>query len=309
MCKTGKYLIIISIKDPAVICYDTITGEIKYFDEMIDVFIKEIEGENVIGGFYLYQEMLYMASPVNNMMCRLNIESGDMQVFELPIESRCGCGGIMEYRDELWLLPYDGRVVVRWNPHTGEIREYTGFPQNYTCIHPGSGKECDKNPFFMPAFCEQHVYFPPYWANMYLKLNMDTGEFTQWEPPFAQDEKEIGCPFVRANESDVCGDYSVYSYTKKRIYHINLKTCEWSESEIQFDINEIKKNEAGFGKCSDKLRYACLETPFNLLESFLEGNMSGNSFDKEKQLQEYKRIIANSDGTCGKKIYEFIRRL
>ena len=58
---------------------------------------------------------------------------------------------------------------------------------------------------------------------------------------------------------------------------------------------------------SDWLSYACEENAFNSLSDFLDGTITGNEFDKERQIRAYGKIAANSDGTSGEKIYQFVR--
>ena len=58
---------------------------------------------------------------------------------------------------------------------------------------------------------------------------------------------------------------------------------------------------------SGRLKYACAESVFNSLDRFLDGATLGECFDKEKQLEAYREIAVNSDGSCGKKVYEYIK--
>ena len=47
---------------------------------------------------------------------------------------------------------------------------------------------------------------------------------------------------------------------------------------------------------------------FYSLEDFLDGKEIGAPFDKERQMRAFGEIAANHDGTCGEKIYEFMRK-
>lgn len=307
--KYERYLLLLPLKYPAIVRYDTVSGEIKYFSENIEVFNKEIDGQNAIGGFYLHQGILYIASPVNNMMYKLDVESGKIQVVELFIKSRCGCNCMVAYKENLWLLPYDGKVIVRWNPQTGETREYTGFPENFACIHPKYGKECEKLPFCMPAFFGEHLYLSPCYANMYLKMNVNTGEFTQWQPSFEDGKEKANSAFFWSRKDGMGSDFKIYSYTKKKLYSINLETYACKEIEIRFDKEEMKRHEPGFSKYSEQMKYVCVENAFNPLGNFLDDKITGGRFDKDYQLEAYREVVSNPDGSCGEKIYEFIKAL
>lgn len=215
----------------------------------------------------------------------------------------------------MWMLPYAGRAIVRWNAQTGETREYTGFPAEFVCIERGSGKECELRPFSTMAFYGDYLYLAPQQANMYLRLQIYTGQFEQWIPPFedmkeSSGKKGIAQPsgfFLHWKPEEPDGRLKVYSNTTQRLYHINMKTNKWEEMEIKFDVKELEEHEQGFGECSEILKYACAENVFNSLDKFIEGTTVGNPFDKKKQLEAYKRIAANSDGSCGKKIYEYMK--
>ena len=73
------------------------------------------------------------------------------------------------------------------------------------------------------------------------------------------------------------------------------------------DESELRRHVPGFCQMSEYDAYGCWEDAFNSLEDFVEGNLSGNLFDREKQLVAYSKIAANNDGTAGEKIYEDIR--
>ena len=63
----------------------------------------------------------------------------------------------------------------------------------------------------------------------------------------------------------------------------------------------------GFSEYSEWMMYACIEDAFNSLPDFLDGNITGNQFNIDRQLKAYSQIAANYDGTCGAKVYDFMR--
>lgn len=311
--KYEKYLLLIPLNYPAIVRYDTVTGKINYYDEHIDVFIKYKNGQNIVGNSLVYQDALYIASPTDNYVYKLNIESGQIQIIELSIQSRCGCFQLSEYKDEIWLLPYEGRVIVRWNPLTGKIREYSDFPDEFTCVNPANG--CEGPAFNNPAFYEDYMYLAPGWANMYLKLNINTGEFTAWQPQFDDDKAGHGIftneksTFLYKHPNESRNVFKLYSYTKQKLYSIdNIETAECKEIVFKFDVEELRDHEPGFCECSETLRYACVENYFNSLEAFLDGEIAGYKFDKSRQIAAYRAIAANYDGNCGQKTHEFIMK-
>ena len=182
--KFDKYLLLLPLNYPAIVRYDTETEEIRYFTDKIDVFIKERNGCKITGDAIVFQGNLLVASPTDNKVYKLNIESGESSVIELPIRSRCGGQVLVEHKGEIWIMPYDGQVIVRWNPITNEAREYEGFPKGFLCKNPMDGSECTEKPFCTPAFNGQYLYLLSFWSNMSLQLNIYTGEFREWKPPY-----------------------------------------------------------------------------------------------------------------------------
>lgn len=313
-CKYDKYLLLRPFKYPAIVRYDTTNGELKYFEGYNDIFIKMNEKNQLItGGIALYKEFVFLASPTDNFIYRLDISKGISKVIELPIKSRCGCASIAEHKGEFWLLPRNGKTIVRWNPDTGETKEYDNFPSNYECIDPIYGYVCEEYPFAGPAFYEEEIYLPPYWGNMYVKLNMKTGEMVEWKPSFEDGEGTeyfytTGKSTFIYCEPDETGEYfKIYSYPKRKLYHINLRTNTCEEINIKFDVDELKRHEPGFCEDSEWLKYCCHENSFNSLKNFLDGNITGNQFDKDKQLKAYREIASNSDGSCGQKLYKKLK--
>jgi hypothetical protein len=311
--KHHKYLILLPLKYPAVVRYDTVTGEIRYFKENIDVFVKEKDGQNITGGSLVYRDTVYIASPVDNMLYMLHIESGEIQIIQLPVKNMGGYMSLVVYMKEIWFLPYKGKYIVRWDPMTGEAREYTDFPKDFMGINPTNGCECEEYLFSIPAFYKEYMYLAPNWGNMYLKLNIDTGECIQWNPPFEDGEgKEYffttsKSSFLMRSEEEESSDFKIYSYPKRKLYSIKPAENTCKEIEINFDKEELRKHKAGFYEYSKELKYVCVENAFNSLSAFLDGVVAGRQFDENKQLAVYQEIVANMDGNCGNKIYEFTK--
>ena len=310
--KYEKYVLLIPLDYPAIVCYDTVTEEIRYFAENINVFVKEQNGEKIVGGSAICQGYLYIASPTDNSVYRLDIENGKSSVIEIPIRSRCGGHRLVEHRNELWILPYNGRFIVRWNPTTNETREYEGFPDKFVCINPIDSNKCEEQPFTMPAFYAEYLYLAPFWGNMFLKLNIKTGVFSQWMPAFDNEEADSQwghtALFLEHEPEKGASVFRIYSFSKGSIYKIDLAENACKEIEIRFNKNELEAGELGFFKYPDSYQYACIENYFNTLNKFLDKEIVGNQFDCEKQYDAYSVLNASNDGTCGTKVYRFIRQ-
>ena len=311
----GRYLFLIPSNYPAIVRYDTALDKIDYFREHLDIFIGSKNGARRVGRFCISKDYLFLASPVDNHILAIHTETGKIQVLTTGAQNNCGCINIIADREDLWLLPYEGKVITRWNPNSGRVWEYGEFPEEFKCFHPIGGYECEEKPFWYAAFDDEAVYLPQYWANMSLRLDKRTGKMSEWkincEPKkkngyYAMAGKMYFSKMVEEMDGNI---HQLFSIQDRKLYALNVKTDATKEIEIKFDINELKKHESGFAEISQWLKYACMENYFNTLPNFLEGNIIGSLYDREKQIHSYREITANHDGSCGRKVHEFVRKI
>lgn len=311
----GRYLFLIPNNYPAIVRYDTVTGKVEYYTDHLDVFIGNVEGQKRLGGFCVWKDYVYIASPVDNRVLAIHAETGKMQVMTIGAQNSCGCFNMIADKNELWLLPYFGKVITKWNPESGEVYEYDNCPEGLMCKHPILGYECEEVPFGFAAISEDYVYLPPYWGNMYVLLDKRTGKMTEWKAGCTglkdapsgyytiSGHAYFAGPVDESNEDMQC----LFSLQNRKLYKVNLRTNETWEISVEFEPDELKMYEPGFAESSEWLKYACQENAFNTLSDFLDGAITGGKFDSEKQIQAYGEIAANYDGTCGDKVHEFIR--
>lgn len=308
------YLFLIPRRYPAIVRYDTISGEVRYLDKHLDIFTGMVRGEWRIGGFCVHNGYLFIASPQDNRLLAIHAETGKEQILTTNAENMCGCFRLSSDGTDLWFLPYSGNIITRWNPESGEVREYADYPEGFQCKNFALGYECEEKAFNFAAFYDDYIFLPPFWANMYIKLDKETGKMTEWQPPFEQpDIWENGyffsggkAVFVRIHEDTDSAAYYLYSAFDRKLYDINFETNECKEIDKKLDLDELHKNEPGFQEYSEWQQYACKENVFNSLPNFLDGKIVGNQFDKDRAIRAYEKISANNDGTSGEKIYQFI---
>lgn len=308
-----RYLFLIPNQYPAIVRYDTVTDKVDYYREHLDVFTGDAGGKRRVGGFRIWKEYLFLASPVDNHVLAVHMESGRMQVMTTNAKNQCGCNDITADGNDLWLMPYEGRAITRWNPETGEMREYTDFPETFTCHQQLLGYECEELPFYHPVFDSQYVYLTPFCGNMYLRLDKETGEMTKWldrELPQGKNGYYVSSYhtyFVRKADGAQPDTYLLFSGWDKKLYTVHIRSGEFEEIPIHFDREELEEHEPGFCEFSQWLQYVCEENAFHTLPDFLDGRIAGEAFDQERQLKAYGVIAANNDGTCGEKLYTYIK--
>jgi len=310
-----NYIFLIPMRYPAIVRYDVLRDQINYIRGYNDVFVKNVDGEWRVGGSCVWNGILMIASPTDNRILMIDNEAIQVINLEINVENFRGCMGMVsDDMDNIWLLPYSGRVVLSWNPGTGKICEYSDLPQVFRCRNRISGYECEDKPFSWVVFYKDYVLFSPLLGNMFLRLDKKTGRMEEWKPPFTIIEEEIngyyGTQPVGAflNRTDTLGKWTFrfFSNPDRKLYEVNLETGEYKEILITFSLAELMEHESGFCEISEWLQYACVENAFNSLENFLDGNIVGKSFDREKQIHAYEQIIANNNGSSGEKIHQFV---
>lgn len=310
----GDSLFLIPNNYPAVVEYNTITGELKYYDQYLDIITEMVQGERRIGGFCVYKDFLFIASATSDYVVAICPSTGKEQVLSTNSDGFEGCVRLYTDGIDLWFLPFSVGKIVRWNPESGEKQEYGNYPKGLLCKYSTWGYECMDRPFSSVAFYGEYVYLAPYWANMYLKIDKRTGEILEWTPPFEElsgwkngyFSTGIKSNFVRPIEGTGGKVYRMFSFFDRKMYDVNLETNEYQEIAIEFNLGELCENEVGFAQCSEWLQYACVENAFNSLQHFLDGKIIGAPFDKDIALRAYERVAANNDGTSGTKIYYYV---
>lgn len=309
--RIGQYLFLVPNQYPAIVKYDTKENKVTYIKGYNEGFVQMVQGEWRIGGSCVWEHYLMLASPIDNHVIAIDSNTNQVQVMTTGARNSCGCMALIPNGSELWLLPFTGTVITCWNPKTGHVQEYSQIPEEFFCIHRPSGRKCMERPFYAAAFCEDKVFFSPYWGNAFLCLNRESGKLKEWKPPFPVPEKPkngyynswaVGC-FLYQTDTLGAGTYRFFSLADGKLYDVNLKTEEFQEIAVEFDLEELRRQEPGFSEESQWLQYCCMENCFNSLSSFLDGNVTGAAFDRDRQLRAFEKIAANHDGTSGEKIY------
>ena len=309
------YLFLIPENYPAVVRYNTVSGEVTYLEEHLDMIAETVQGERRQGGYCVHNGYLFIASVRNNFVLAIHVKTGKTQVLTINASHECGCKALVSDGTDLWFLPNCGTVIIRWNPESGEVEEYADYPADFQCKNPVLGYECQNNAFSSAAFYGDYVYLSPLWANMFIRLDRRNGRMTEWKPPFGQPDTWRSCYYLSRGRGGFCYAventdgkvYRVYSEYDRKYYDVNLDTEEYREIQVEFDLNELSDHESGFQEYSEWLQYACQENILNSLPAFLNGKVTGKQFDRERAISAYSRIAANCDGTSGEKIYGFLR--
>lgn len=315
----GNYILLWPDNYPYIVKYDTISGNIDYIDIHRDIHQAEVKGERRWGARRAVNRRILLASPVNDTVVSIDIDDSEAQAQILhsgaALTGGCMAMSLDPNLKDLWILPYEGNVITKWNPETGELKEYSGLPEGFTCTNRIHGYECMDLPFCNIAFEGDYMYLSPRWGNMFVRMERSTGRMEEWIPPFPlPEEVKSGYyndgsrgNFVKfIDEEGRLLHNNYFSYYDRKLYEIELSTGTYREIPIIYDREELETHEPGFCERSEWFPYAANENAFNSLRDFLDGTMVGDAFDKEKQLKAFEAVTANHDGTCGENIHRFV---
>lgn len=307
----GEYIFIFPNKYPSIVRFNMRTQEINYISISVanDIYIKEVNGERRLGGICLWNNNILVGSPDGSKILKIESNSLKTEVFELNIKG--GISGIIADRDDIWTVPYEGTIVTCWNSGTDKTIEYDAGIDGFMCIQRPFGYECVLKPFCTPIFYAKQVILPPNWGNKFVSVDKQSGIATEWELPIkiATESKNgytpswgAGC-FI-CNIADSVFRY--YADSSRQLYDIDIITKECKEVEFVFEKEELKQHELGFAETSQWMQYCCIENSFNSLKDFIEGNITGNPFNRGKQLAAFSKINASINGDCGAKVYGYV---
>lgn len=314
-----KYIFLFPYQYPYLVRFSTDTEEICYMEGIGQFNVRMVDGEKCAGGIGLYENELVFASPEDNQFIFVDIDT--LKVRSLSSNSKCNFGtqGIVSEGDNLWLLPLNGMTLACWNPKTGYLREYNDVPADFRSIRWPYEFECRERPFGNMAFSQEdgkgNIIISPSWGNMYLSLDRETGRMEKWNPPLPFKNRGKNGYFTAGGMGGFVitypqrgkADCRIWYAPERKLYDINIDTKAYKEVEIEFDCQELREHEPGFMEESEWLQYCLGENAFNSLKDLLDDNITGNSFDRERQLKAFSKINANTEGTCGRNVYNFVK--
>ncbi len=310
-----KMLYLLPWRYPSLVKYNTEKDKVSYLENDNRFWAQEISGEWRFGGSCSWKNYLLLASPSDSRVMILDSRTDRMQILRLNTKNTEGCLAIIADEDEVWLLPYKGDIITKWNPETGQLQDYSGLPEGFACGHHSFEKGMMK-PFSSALFCGNLVYFAPFWGNMFVRLDLKTGTMEQWQSPFPMMEKEKSGYFVTDDKKmefytylDDSGKkrYICHSYLDGKRYELDLETERSWELPFPICMEELKRIEPGFTEQDEWFQYACKESAFVSLKDFLDETIAGKPFDRLRQRKAYGKINASPDGNCGKSVHQFLK--
>ncbi len=313
----SDYIYLFPKQYPYVVRLNVITETVEYIDGIKEFNVKIIDGELQMGGIssYPYQNEFVIASPEDNCLLFLDINTLQTHLIDSGIKSNAGISSIILDGGTLWLMPNKGMNIICWNPMTGELNEYGDLPDDFRI---NEKDKCNQRPFNTVVFSRENgkesIIISPCWGNMHLSLDKSTGELKEWKLPMKCNDGKVDENSPKFVMGSFLGRVSQWGKSNqmwyacnKRLYDINIDTKEYKEIEIEFDYEDLKAHEPGFASELNTMPYCLKESQFNSLSNFLAGDIAGEEFDSKLQLEYFLKINANITGSCGMNIHSFIK--
>ena len=313
--RCGKYIFLIPLYYPAVVRFDTENGNAVYITENVDIIAGEGSSGRVRGGYCVYNDALYIGAALSSDVLKIDAQSCRTEIIKPRTAKNGGCKIVFADDDKLWITPFDGKYIISYDLLNAVTHEYNDMPEGFQCNNIFYGTKEDSHALGYPMTSGDDIIYPPFRANMFVKINRKTHAISSWNSPVdVSHAEEIGykiCCFNKALLYDPkitgWGKCYIYSCCERRLYEFDDTEQSIKEVSVDFDSKTTVPEETGFGKISRFLRYACLENAHNSLDDLLNDTITGMLFDKDKQLEAYGDISADMDGNCGKRTHDFIK--
>ena len=322
----NHYIILIPNQYDYIVRIDMDTKEVRYIENLQSIYTSNgCDFDISYCNGCVYNNFLYIVVANNSKILRIDVLTMQYDLISIGEDTDKGYARIQyiprndnsnQKNDELILLPYKGMNVKIYYPEIGKVRNYYIKYGDFYCS--GQDKENvhdDLTPFSSAIRSGELLFLAPYRGNMFLVLNTNTGVTREWKTSFSLEWQ----PHNRYFTGGFKGEFIAYndkyywqSATLRKLYAIEIHEdkCEIvKEISVNFDVDELKEHFQGFSVESPWWReYGLQEDAVNSLDSFLSGKVYGAPFDQQKELDSFKKVAVNLDGTCGQHVCDFLMK-
>ncbi len=294
----------------AILRYDIRNGDIKYYSKCLEKFMKCRERENedmFMWGVSTRDNLLLMASSKTNQVLEFNMDTGKSKIHTVGSKGSNYFGMTFDGAD-YWLIPNEGKAIVRWNYETGKTEEYSDFPENF------SG---DTKAFINIICCGSYLLAFPRTANMIVKIDIATGNMSEFDLnlPYKEGQRKSSyykhdSNYYFAKKIDDRHIVALSAYDNSLVI-VDTQTETYSIKKCRLntqDMNTLIANTKKFGSFGEVSPYVSRESAYWTLEQFLNDSLINDYHNREEQKKAYREVIENMDGTCGEKTHEYIKK-
>ncbi len=305
-----------------VIVYDTNTWKMRFYDECIQS-MKAAPKSKIrtdYTAYAVYKDELWLCAEYTNRLIQFNLESETYEIFEVG-SSDAAYTGILVDGDSIWLCMADSGDIVSYHKITKEYNVYT-LPKHITKWN----EQAEQRSVYCKMYLfDSYIIVVPAFSNCIVKINKDT--------------KEISCICEDLITEEYLLDDNNYTIKVNRVINFSMKynetellvqltkdsklvrmnvleetyqvTCPTiTEESYERLVKDMASQMHGFTKLSMKHAFGKIESRYFDLEEFIDDLAAGQLDDmREKQIEIMQSTAANSDGTCGQKVYEYFSNM
>ena len=232
--------------------------------ESIKNIIKLPEAVSILSGNCIQNNnLIYCTSYSNNVLCQINMDSKEIELFEIPSLKKGICTISLAENDEFWFSGFDKAIYV-WNKKMNQTTVINNFPdefgiyisdENDKLVLDCNSKE-NKEAFFAKSInMEKHLWFIPFRTNKVLYVDKNTYEIHIFE---IQDEQEYVDGWHRYLSHKYLVEYvredrfiGLYSTKNRTLLEIDTEELVVKERSITLEkdsINKLAQLYIGSGK-------------------------------------------------------------
>lgn len=170
-----NYVLMVGYYSEQIVAYDPSKGEIRCLTRLSlrDLGFNAAEPQPWGGKPCLLDDKLYVPVIDTNQVVEMNLSNGSYNI-HLVGSQEAAYGFAVAYAGNVWLAPHLAGPLAVWNPPTGVMQVFDRFPQGFTFERIGG-----KIRFFTDiVICGRWLWLLPWGAKQFLRLNMETGEFS-----------------------------------------------------------------------------------------------------------------------------------
>lgn len=316
-------IIYLPLFSSTIAIYDTKNKSWTYNDSGLNKILKEkpdIPNIPIIRDFVIYNNKLYICCQYSNIITEFDINQKTFQYYNIG-DKEVGFNCIDIHEKNIYLAEKKGSII-KLDLETKNANLIQMPKEFKTWINPINQIPALKNNSYSRIISIGNYFILiPSLSNSLVKINKNTNE-TSLLVPEALKEGFINPENPRANIFPVCNiayaldnEYLVVqiNYTGKfvKINVIN-ETYEFIDLKLEYInynkfLENINGNTFGFAKNKIQNRFLKLESKHNNISQYLDDISTGKLESiKDIQIQAISGIAENLDGTCGKKVCEFL---
>jgi hypothetical protein len=304
-----KWIFLIPYAYPAILRYNTESGDIDYFDDFVPLFQRFLTFEQPF--FFPFSmpctldNHIFAASYSGNAMLAFNMDTCKSEIYEIGNKDNT-YSAICFHDGYLWLMPRKSGPIVKWKPQTSTFEEFPNLPSDF---------KSDDHSFCALCSANGYLWAFPNFGNMTLKIDPNSGKVERAEV-FQQDCKAShNSPPWRFTLAISDGDTIIaYSQARNRFITYNTKTGEYKANAIKLSgkaktslmptlLRALADSGAG-RKPKGLLRESSIINLDAFINCLSPSNVPFETAPAHGTIEDAVAPLANQ-GTAGKAIYRY----